>query len=81
MKNRFPIAIFYSEEDEGHIAVVPDLSGCIAFGKDEEQAHAEIKTAINLWIETAISEGRKIPEPSGQVLLEKVISCQKVMAP
>jgi predicted RNase H-like HicB family nuclease len=78
MKNRFPIEIFYSEEDEGYIAVVPDLSGCTAFGEDEEQALAEIKTAINLWIETAIGEGRNIPEPSGQDLLEKFISCQKV---
>ena len=78
MKNRFPIEIFYSEEDEGYIAVVPDLSGCTAFGENEEQALAEIKTALNLWIETAIGEGRKIPEPSGENLLEKFIACQKV---
>lgn len=71
MKNRYPIEIFYSEEDEGYIAVAPDLPGCTAFGEDEEQSLAEIKTAIHLWIETAVQEGRSIPEPSGQAVLEK----------
>lgn len=77
MKNRYPIEIFYSEEDEGYIAVVPDLPGCTAFGEDEEQALTEIKIAISLWVETAKGEGRAIPEPSGQDILAKFIACQK----
>jgi predicted RNase H-like HicB family nuclease len=57
------IEIFYSEEDEGYIAVVPELLGCSAFGEAEEEALREIKTAIELWIETAKKEGREIPKP------------------
>ena len=50
---KYAIEIFYSEEDEGYIAVVPELPGCSAFGKTEEEALREIKTAIELWLETA----------------------------
>jgi predicted RNase H-like HicB family nuclease len=34
----YAIEIFYTEEDEGFIAVVPELSGCSAFGETEERA-------------------------------------------
>jgi predicted RNase H-like HicB family nuclease len=34
----YAIEIFYSEEDEGFIAVVPELPGCSAFGETEERA-------------------------------------------
>ncbi len=32
MINRYVIEIFYSDEDGGFIAVVPELPGCSAFG-------------------------------------------------
>ncbi|NLV28485.1 MAG: type II toxin-antitoxin system HicB family antitoxin [Methanomicrobiales archaeon] len=59
------------------MAVALDLPRCSAFGETEEEALAEIKTAISLWIETAEKEGRKIPTPSNQILLEKIIAGQK----
>jgi predicted RNase H-like HicB family nuclease len=31
--NKKPIEIFWSEEDEGYIAVAPDLPGCNAWGE------------------------------------------------
>lgn len=77
MKNKYPIEIFFSHEDEGYITVAPDLPRCSAFGETEEEALAEIKTTISLWIETAEKEGRKIPTPSNQILLEKIIAGQK----
>ncbi|MCK4428620.1 MAG: type II toxin-antitoxin system HicB family antitoxin, partial [candidate division Zixibacteria bacterium] len=51
--NRYTIEIFYSEEDKDYIAVVPELPGCSAFRETEEDALEEIKTAIQLWLETA----------------------------
>lgn len=60
------IEIFYSEEDEGFIAVVPGLPGCSAFGKTEEKAPEEVKVAMELWIKTAKKEGRDIPQPHGK---------------
>jgi len=70
---RYTIEIFYSEEDEGYIAIVPELPGCSAFGETEEEALREIKTAIELWIEAAKKEGREIPKPMGKELLKAVM--------
>ncbi|AKG91658.1 hypothetical protein GAH_01018 [Geoglobus ahangari] len=71
--HKYTIEIFYSEEDEGYIAVVPELPGCSAFGETEEKALKEIKTAIELWIEAAKKEGREIPKPMGKELLKEVM--------
>jgi predicted RNase H-like HicB family nuclease len=69
---KYAIEIFYSKEDEGYIAVVPELPECSAFGKTEEGALEEVKTAMELWLETAKKEGRKIPKPQGKELLRTV---------
>ncbi len=66
---KYAIEIFYSKEDEGYIAVVPELSGCSAFGETEEKALKEVKIAIELWLKTAKKEGRDIPLPHGKELL------------
>ncbi len=62
----YPIKVFYSEEDKGFIAVVPDLPGCSAFGETEEDAIKQVKIAQELWLKTAKKEGRKIPKPSSE---------------
>lgn len=59
----YAIEIFYSEEDEGFIAVVPELAGCSAFGYAEERALMEVKVDLRLWQETAREMGRAIPVP------------------
>ena len=69
---KYAIEIFYSEEDEGYIAVVPELPGCSAFGETEEEALNEVKIAIELWLETAEKEGREIPSPLGKALLAEL---------
>ncbi len=71
--SKYAIEIFYSEEDEGYIAVVPELPECSAFGETEEKALAEIKTAMQLWIETAKKESRPVPQPLGRELLKTVV--------
>ncbi|MGC9444036.1 MAG: type II toxin-antitoxin system HicB family antitoxin [Candidatus Methanospirareceae archaeon] len=63
------IEIFYSDEDKGFMAVVPELPGCSAFGNTEEAALKEVKIAIALWLEVAEKEGREIPQPRGKELL------------
>lgn len=73
MDYKYTIEIFYSEEDEGYIAVAPELPGCSAFGKTEEEALQEIKIAINLWLEVAQQEHREIPKPKGAELLKALV--------
>jgi predicted RNase H-like HicB family nuclease len=65
----YAIEIFYSEEDGGYIAVVPELPGCSAFGRSEEEALKEVKIAMSLWLETAKEIGREIPIPQKRSLL------------
>ncbi|MBN1763516.1 MAG: type II toxin-antitoxin system HicB family antitoxin [Methanomicrobia archaeon] len=66
---KYAIEIFYSDEDESYIAVVPELPGCSAFGETEGAALREVKIAIELWLETAQKEGREIPKPRGKEFL------------
>ena len=67
--SKYAIEIFYSDEDEGFIAVVPELPGCSAFGNTEEATLKEVKIAIELWLGIAEKEGREIPQPRGKELL------------
>ena len=59
----YHINIFYSEEDGGYIADIPDLDPCSAFGETPEEALAELQIAKALWLETAKENGLEIPEP------------------
>ncbi len=70
---KYAIEIFYSEEDEGYLAVVPELPECSAFGETEEEALKEIKVAIDLWLETAKKDRREIPKPAGKELLRTAV--------
>ncbi|OQA19502.1 MAG: hypothetical protein BWY64_00818 [bacterium ADurb.Bin363] len=39
----YHINIFYSDEDEGYIADIPDLVSCSAFGHTPEEALREVQ--------------------------------------
>jgi predicted RNase H-like HicB family nuclease len=59
----YHINIFYSEEDRGYIADIPDLESCSAFGETPEQALAELERAKAAWMEAARVEGKPVPPP------------------
>ena len=59
----YHINIFYSEDDGGYIADIPDLEACSAFGDSPDEALHEVQKAKSLWIEAAKSEGKPIPPP------------------
>ena len=66
MKNppKYPLEVFWSDEDEGCIAIAPDLSGCSAWGKTEADALGEIHHAMKAWLEAAKKAGNPIPTPA-----------------
>lgn len=66
----YHINVFFSEEDGGYIADIPDLEACSAFGKTAQEAVAEVERAKEAWLETARREGRPIPEPRYQPAVE-----------
>jgi predicted RNase H-like HicB family nuclease len=63
MMKDYHVNVFYSEEDGGYIADIPDLKYCSAFGKTPVEALREVEVAKKLWLETARDLKRKIPQP------------------
>ena len=70
----YHINIFYSEEDGGYIADIPDLAMCAAFGQTPAEALAEVERARQLWLEAAHAEGKSIPEPRYRPAIYKFAS-------
>ena len=59
-----------SEEDGGGFsAVVPDLPGCMSDGDTPEAAIANVRDAIDSWIEAAEELGRPVPKPSPKLAI------------
>ena len=59
----YHINIFYSEEDEGYIADIPDLEACSAFGETAAEALREVELAKSAWLEAARGVGKPVPLP------------------
>jgi predicted RNase H-like HicB family nuclease len=59
----YHINVFYSAEDGGYIADIPDLDACSAFGVSPEEALAQVERAKDAWFDAAREAGRPIPAP------------------
>lgn len=59
----YHINVFYSDDDGGYIADIPDLDACSAFGPSPQEALAEVLRAKEAWLAAARRRGRPIPEP------------------
>ena len=70
--DRYSVNIFYSEEDEGYIADIPDLRFCSAFGETPAEALAEVEEAKKAWLEVAKETGKPIPEPRYKPVIYQV---------
>ena len=63
---KYRIEIFWSDEDGGYVANVPDLRYCSAFGESYEEALREVLMAMELHLDTLRELGRPIPEPGSR---------------
>jgi len=68
----YHINIFYSDEDGGYIADIPDLDFCSAFGDTPEQALAEVEQAKQAWLDAARQSGKPIPPPRYRPIIYQV---------
>jgi predicted RNase H-like HicB family nuclease len=68
----YHINIFYSDEDAGYIADIPDLDSCSAFGDTPEQALAEVEQAKQAWLDAARQSGKPIPPPRYRPIIYQV---------
>ena len=62
-KSDYHINLFFSEDDNGYIADVPDLKSCSAFGVTPEEALREVLVAKEAWIAAAKKHKKPVPAP------------------
>jgi len=60
------IEVFWSEEDQGYMAIAPDLPGCSAFGETPAAALREMEDAMASWLQACEALGRPAPAPRTQ---------------
>lgn len=63
MKADYHINIFFSDEDGGYIADIPDLDACSAFGLTPDEALREVQIAKTAWLKVAKAAHKPIPKP------------------
>lgn len=61
-RSLFYKVIFEPAEEGGYTVYVPALPGCISEGDTYSEALANIKEAIQLYIETLRERGKEIPQ-------------------
>ena len=59
----YHINVFYSENDGGYIADIPDLKFCSAFGETPGEALQEVLRAKEAWLAAARESQLPIPYP------------------
>ncbi len=70
----YHINIFYSAEDDGYIADIPDLEACSAFGNTPAEALAQVEIAKAAWLEAARAEGKLVPQPRYRPAIYQIAS-------
>lgn len=64
--------LIYSDEDGYWIAECPSLPGCNSQGKTKQEAIANIKEALELYIEVLQEKGQPVPDDRFDMMLVAV---------
>lgn len=65
--------LIYSDEDGYWIAECPSLPGCNSQGKTKQEAIANIKEALELYIEVLPEKGQPVPDDRFDMMLVAVL--------
>ena len=81
----YTFSITPDPEEGGYVVSYPDLPGCLTCGRTLEEAVAGAEDAKRCWIEAALEEGIRIPEPethnySGQLRLRIPVDLHRKLA-
>ncbi len=83
MNSGYSLSIFWSEDDRGFIALVPEFPGLSAFGETRDEAAREAEIALAGMIASYKEDGEQLPVPkklpqySGQFRLRVAPSLHK----
>jgi antitoxin HicB len=61
MKQNTYRVLLNKEPEGGYTAIVPTLPGCITYGESTEETIANVKEAIELYLESLVAHGELIP--------------------
>ena len=68
-----PYTVILEREDDGGFSVwVPDLPGCASQGDTHDEALANIREAIECYLESHQKLGRPVPEPRTEIEVVEV---------
>jgi antitoxin HicB len=85
----YHVEIVYDRDDdgnEGYVASVRELAGCLSQGATPAEAAANVERAMRAWLEVALDHGDPIPEPdpdgdfSGQTVIRMPTSLHATLA-
>ena len=62
--------VLEQEQDGGYVASVPALPGCVSQGDNREAALANIREAIELYLDDCRDAGEPIPIEAGKEFVE-----------
>jgi predicted RNase H-like HicB family nuclease len=69
----YPIVVYPCEEG-GFVAEIPALKGCLAQGESLEETLQELMIVRDLWLETAVKHGQKLPDVERAISQVKLLS-------
>jgi antitoxin HicB len=69
---QYSVVLIPDLDDGGYTVTVPALPGCVTEGDSLEEALANVRDAIRLYIEDVEASGEPIPEERAAPLLEAV---------
>jgi len=64
--------VLYQDTDGVWISEVPSLPGCHSNGDSAEEALANVREAIEHWVEFAREKGLELPPDPGSARIERV---------
>lgn len=63
-------AVLEREPDGGYVVSVPALPGCVSQGNSREEALANIREAIQLYVDDCRAAGDPVPTEAGKEIVE-----------
>ena len=63
-------------QESGFVAHVPTLRGCVSQGASKEEALANVKEAIEVYIEALLEDGLPVPTEVGKEAVEVEVTTQ-----
>ena len=62
--------ILQQESDGGFVATVPSLPGCVSQADTRAEAMANVREAIEVYLEDCIASGEAVPVEAGREIIE-----------